>query len=80
MEKVKQFIDENGLSYDWRCNNRSFIVWMPFRLIEKFLVDTKILERTECEHLNNCGVMSGLLAVDLTEAFYNDEIEKYFPM
>lgn len=80
MNKIKEFVEKHSLEYDW-CgyNNESFIVWIPFYLIEDFLKETSIIKCMEYEHLPNCGLCEDTVAIDLTEAFYEDEIRKFFP-
>lgn len=80
MEKVKKFILENAINYDWRGHQlRLFMIWIPFNQIDQFLKETEIMKYTEYNHINNCGLCEGLIAVDLTECFYEEDILEYFP-
>ena len=80
MNKIREFIEKHSLKYDWRgYKNKSFMVWIPFYLIEDFLKATSILKYMDYENLPNCGLCETTVAVDLTEAFYADEIREFFP-
>lgn len=80
MEKIKEFIEKYGLAYDWRMYRRdSFVIWIPFNLIGEFLELTQILKYTGYECLGNSGVNKDTIGIDLTEAFYVEDIQKYFP-
>lgn len=80
MKKIKEFIEKHNLECDWRGYRRdTFMVWIPFCLINEFLIETDILKHTEYEHLGNCGLLEDMIVVDLTEAFYVKDIKDYFP-
>lgn len=80
MKKIKEFIEKHSLEYDWRGYRRdTFMIWIPFCLINEFLTETDILKYTEYGHLENCGLLENMIAVDLTEAFYVEDIKDCFP-
>lgn len=80
MERIKNFIDENGLENGWRGYRlENFIVWVPFGLLSNFVSKTEILKSTQYGVFRNCGLCDNVVAIDLTEIFYLDNIEAVFP-
>ena len=80
MRNIKSFIEINGLECGWRGYRlNSFIVWVPFEILPCFLSNTKILNHAEYGHLGNCGICEHSVAIDLTESFYEEDIEAVFP-